>query len=426
MKMKKVLAIVLVVAIAAALCIAFAACGDKGDSDQFTLGLITLHDSNSTYDKNFIDAANDAAKELGFKVIIKSGIPEGNECYEAAIDLIEQGCDAIFADSFGHEEFILKAAKEYPNIQFAHATGTMAHTEKLANFHNAFAAIYEGRYLAGIAAGMKLNEMITAGTITAEQAVMGYVGAYPYAEVKSGYTSFYLGAKSVCPSVTMKVAFTNSWYSANREKEAANSLMASGCVLMSQHADSMGAPAACELANVPDVTYNLSTKSDCPNTYLAGSKINWRIYFKHMYEAITTNDESFKTEYDWTGTIQNGAVEFIALGNHPAEGTQAAIDAATAAFKAGTLKVFDTASFTVTRIDTGVWATSKNLNATVDENGKLVQYKADVDSDPAYTADTDVVDANGIFQESKFRSAPYFDADIDGITIVGTFDQIAE
>lgn len=425
MKMKKVLAIVLVVAIAAALCIAFAACGKKDDGDQFTLGLITLHDSNSTYDKNFIDAANDAANELGFKVIVKSGVPEGNECYEAAIDLIEQGCDAIFADSFGHEEFILKAAKEYPNIQFAHATGTMAHTEKLANFHNAFAAIYEGRYLAGIAAGMKLNEMISAGTITAEQAVMGYVGAYPYAEVKSGYTSFYLGAKSVCPTVTMKVAFTNSWYSANREKEAANSLIANGCVLMSQHADSMGAPAACEKGNIPDVTYNLSTISDCPNTYLAGSKINWRIYFKHMYEAIKNDEESFKTEYDWTGTIQNGAVEFIALGNHPATGTQAKIDEATAAFKAGTLKVFDTANFTVTRIDTGVWATSKNLNATVDENGKLTQYKADVNSDPAYTADTNVVE-NGVFQESKFRSAPYFDVDIDGISIVGTFDTIAE
>lgn len=424
MKMKKVLAIVLMLAIAATLCVTLAACNDK-DDDQFTLGLITLHDSNSTYDKNFIDAANDAAKELGFKVIVKSGVPEGNECYEAAIDLIEQGCDAIFADSFGHEEFILKAAKEYPNVQFAHATGTMAHTEKLANFHNAFASIYEGRYLAGIAAGMKLNEMISAGTISAAQAVIGYVGAYPYAEVKSGYTAFYLGAKSVCETATMKVAFTNSWYSANREKEAANSLISNGCVLMSQHADSMGAPAACEKANVPDVTYNLSTISDCPNTYLAGSKINWRIYFKHMYEAITQNDESFKTEYDWTGTIQNGAVEFIALGNHPADGTQAAIDAATAAFKAGTLKVFDTTKFTVTIVDTGDWATSHNLNATVDENGKLVQYKADVNSDPNYTADTDVV-ADGIFLESYYRSAPYFDADIDGISITGTFDKIAE
>lgn len=424
MKMKKVLAIVLVVAIAAALCIAFAACG-KNDKDGFTLGLITLHDSNSTYDKNFIDAANDAAKELGFKVIVKSGVPEGNECYEAAIDLIEQGCDAIFADSFGHEEFILKAAKEYKNIQFAHATGTMAHTEKLANFHNAFASIYEGRYLAGVAAGMKLNEMITSGTITAEQAVMGYVGAYPYAEVKSGYTSFYLGAKSVCPTVTMKVAFTNSWYSANREKEAANALIQDGAVLMSQHADSMGAPAACEKAGIPDVTYNLSTVTDCPETYLAGSKINWRIYFKHMYEAITKNDESFKTEYDWTGTLENGAVEFIALGNHAAAGTQAKLDEVTAAFKAGTLKVFDTAKFTVTRVDTGVWATSKNLNATVGENGKLTQYRADVNSDANFTADTDVV-VDGIFMESYYRSAPYFDVDIDGISIVGTFDTIAE
>ena len=222
-------------------------------------GFICLHDENSTYDLNFINAAKEACEKMGIEYVIKTNIPEGQECYEAACELADAGCNFIFADSFGHEDYMIEAAKEYPDVQFCHATGTKAHTENVANFHNAFASIYEGRYLAGIVAGMKLNEMIDAGEITAEEAKMGYIGAYTYAEVISGYTSFYLGAKSVCPSVTMEVTFTGSWYDETAEKEGANTLINDGCVLISQHADSMGAPTACETAGVPNVSYNGST-----------------------------------------------------------------------------------------------------------------------------------------------------------------------
>ena len=230
--------------------------------DQIKVGFIFLHDENSTYDLNFINAAKAACEALGLtedQYVLRTNVPEGQECYDAAAELADDGCNIVFADSFGHEDFMIQAAREFPEVQFCHATGTKAHTEGLDNYHNAFASIYEGRYLAGIAAGMKLNEMIGAGKITADKAKMGYVGAFTYAEVISGYTSFYLGAKSVCPSVTMDVTFTGSWYDETAEKEAANKLIAEGCVLVSQHADSMGAPTACEEAGVPNVSYNGST-----------------------------------------------------------------------------------------------------------------------------------------------------------------------
>ena len=245
--MKKLFALVL----ALALCLtAFAA---TAEVEGVKLGVILLHDEDSTYDLNFINGVKEAVAALGLtedQVIMKRNIPESNDCYEAALDLADEGCNIIFANSFGHETFLLQAAKECPDVQFCHATGTMAHTEGVANFHNAFAAIYEGRYLAGIAAGLKLNEIKAAGNLKGEVPMMGYVGAFTYAEVISGYTSFYLGAKSVCPDVIMKVQFTGSWYDEKEEKSAAESLIAAGCDLISQHADSMGAPTACENANI--------------------------------------------------------------------------------------------------------------------------------------------------------------------------------
>ena len=178
---------------------------------DFKVGFIMLHDENSTYDLNFINGAKEAAEALGVEYVIKTNVPEGQECYDAAADLADAGCNIVFADSFGHEDYMIQAAKEFPDVQFCHSTGTKAHTENLANYHNAFASIYEGRYLAGIVAGMKLNEMIEAGQFTADEAKIGYVGAFTYAEVISGYTSFFLGARSVCPTATMEVTFTGSW-----------------------------------------------------------------------------------------------------------------------------------------------------------------------------------------------------------------------
>ena len=394
--MKKFLALLLALVMALSLF----ACGkkdDDADKAKVKVGFITLHDENSTYDKNFINGAKEAIKNLGLTdadYILKTNIPEGQECYETACDLAEQGCNIIFADSFGHEGFMIDAAKKYPNVQFCHSTGTRAHTEGLENYHNAFASIYEGRFLAGIAAGLKLNEMIDAGQFTKEEAKMGYVGAFTYAEVISGYTSFYLGAKSVCPTVTMDVTFTGSWYDEALEKEGAQKLIAGGCKLISQHADSFGAPTACENAKVPNVSYNGSTKSAGPNTYIISSRINWAPYYEYAIKAVMDGTE-IKT--DWTGDLSTGSVVLEEINDAvAAKGTAEAIADAKAKLEKGEIHVFDCANFTV-------------------KGEHLTSYKADVDTDAAYTADTEVI-KDGYFAESEFRSAPYFDLAIDGIT----------
>ena len=389
--MKKIIALLLVVMTVFGL----AACGNTNNEETtLKVGFIFLHDENSTYDKNFIDAAKIACENMNVEMFQKTQIPESNACYDAAIELIEtDGCTIIFADSFGHESFLMKAAEEHPEVQFCHATGTQAHTAGLANFHNAFAHIYEGRYLAGVVAGLKLKEMMDADSTIVPK--MGYVGAFTFAEVISGYTSFYLGAKSIVPEVTMDVKFTGSWYDEAKEKQAAQSLIDNGCVLISQHADSMGAPTACESAGVPNVSYNGSTAAACPNTFLVSSRINWVPYFEYM---ITQVKNGAAIDTDWAGDLENGSVALTELGTAVAAGTAEKLAEVKAKLIAGEINVFDTANFT-------------------SHGAKLGSYIADVDTDAAYTPDTEVI-ANGIFQESKFRSGPYFDIEIDGITLL--------
>ncbi len=408
-KMKSIIALVLCLVMAMSL----AACGNSGETassdasgeaeavatSDLKVGFICLHDENSTYDLNFINAAKEACEALGVEYEIKTNIGENNDCYEAACEFADEGCDIVFADSFGHEDYIIQAAKEYPEVQFCHATGTKAHTEGLDNYHNAFASIYEGRYLAGIVAGMKINEMIESGEITEDEAKMGYVGAYTYAEVISGYTSFYLGAKSVCPSVTMEVTFTGSWYDETAEKEGANTLINDGCVLISQHADSMGAPTACESAGVPNVSYNGSTASACPETFLVSSRIDWVPYYEYIIGCVM-NGEAI--DADWVGTLETGSVVLTDLGENVAEGTEEALAEAEAALMDGSLHVFDITTFTV-------------------GGEELSSYMADVDTDENYEGDHEVI-VDGYFSESGegFRSAPYFDVQIDGITLLDT------
>ena len=419
--MKKILSLALVLVMVLGL----AACGSNGSTASTTaaatdaaaettaaaeneapaaasnikVGFIFLHDENSTYDLNVMNAARQAIADLGLtedQYLFRTNIPEGQECYNAAAELADAGCNIIFADSFGHEDYIIQAAQEFPDVQFCHATGTKAHTQGLANHHNAFAAIYQGRYMAGVAAGMKLNQMIEDGAITADQAKMGYVGAYTYAEVVSGYTSFFLGARSVCPSVTMDVTFTGSWYDETAEKEGANKLIQNGCVLISQHADSMGAPTACETAGVPNVSYNGSTIAACPNTFLVSSRIDWTPYYEMAIKAVMNGEE---IPADWTGTLQTGSVVLTELNDAvAASGTAEKLEEVKAALEDGSLQVFDINSFTV--------------------NGEKVEsFMADVDTDADYTPDTEVIE-NGAFQESTKRSAPYFTLQIDGINLL--------
>jgi len=395
--MKKIIALLLVLAMVFAL----AACGDgktneapKNETAKFKAGFIFLHDENSTYDLNFLNATKEACAALGVEYVIKVNIPESEACYDAAAELVEEGCTYIFADSFGHEPYMLQAAKEFPNVQFCHATGTQAHTAGVANYHNAFASIYEGRFLGGVAAGMKLNEMIEAGKFTAEEAKVGYIGAFPYAEVISGMTSFYLGVRYVCPTATMDVTFTNSWYDPTLEQEGAVKLINNDCKLISLHADSMGAPTECQNNGVPFVFYNGSAKDACPDTYIVASYINWAPYMTYSMKAAM-NGEPIAA--DWIGTLENGGVALKELNEAvAAEGTAAKLEEVKTALLNGTLKVFDTATFTV--------------------DGKtLDSYTADVDDMGDFVPETEAI-KDGYFHESEYRSAPYFDMFIDGIT----------
>lgn len=400
--LRKVLAVLMAITL---IVTCFAACGGKEDPKPAGIkaALICLHGDSSTYDKNFIDAFKAACANKGLTAddyTIVTDIPEGTACYDQAADLAET-YDLIFADSFGHEPHMIKAAKEFPEVEFCHATGTQAHTANLANFHNAFASIYEGRYLAGVAAGMKLVELYgdAEGKVSDENAKIGYVGAFPYAEVISGYTSFYLGVKSVVANVTMEVRYTNSWYDETAEKTTALALIDNGCKLISQHADSWGAPTACEERNIPNVSYNGSTGDKCPNTFIIASRINWTPYFEYIIDCVM-NDKAIDT--DWTGTIATGSVEITALGTAAAAGTQEKLNEVMAGLKDGTIKVFDCSTFTV-------------------EGKTLTSFIADVDDAGDYVPETEVVEtANGItfVNESAKRSAPYFNIIIDGITAI--------
>ena len=368
-------------------------------ADEIKIGFICIGDENEGYTANHVAGLRAALTALGInesQVIFKWNIPETEKAYDAAVDLAEQGCDIIFANSFGHETYVFLAASEYPEIEFCHATGTQASSTGLTNTHNYFTAIYEARYVSGVVAGMKLNQMIADGKITAETAKIGYVGAFPFEEVKSGYTAFFLGARSVCPSVTMEVKFTNSWGDFALEQEAAKALIANGCVLISQHADTTGAPSACQESGVPCVGYNISMINAAPDAALVSSACNWGAFCTYALQNVINGTEF---PADWCYGYVDGAVFLTELNEKTvAPGTAEKVAEIENALKNGTLKVFDTATFTV--------------------GGETVTSAFALDTDGDFVPESYEAIIDGAFAESYYRSAPYFGLDIDGITMV--------
>ncbi len=367
--------------------------GGSKDSGAFKVGVIYVGDANEGYTEAHMKGVAEMKKALGLtdaQVIEKANIPEDETCYDAAVDLASQGCKLIIGTSFGHEDYIIQAAKEYPNIQFCHATGFQAASSKLPNMHNFFTAVYESRYVGGVVAGLKLNEMIASGKITAANAKIGYVGAYPYAEVVSGYTSFFLGVRSVCPSATMEVRYTNSWADMTLEKETAEALIASGCVLISQHADTTGAATSCEAHKVPLVGYNVDMTSVAPNAALTSAAMNWGMYYTY---AAQNAKAGTPIATDWSKGYAAGAVLVTPLNDKIiAAGTKAKVAEVEAALKAEKLKVFDTSKFTVG---------GKKIEDLISTNKDFAKYAAFV--------------KDGYFHESEVISAPAFDLRIDGI-----------
>jgi basic membrane protein A len=367
---------------------------DTATAVDVKVGAIYVGDENEGYTAAHMAGIDEMMSTLGLsedQVIEKTNIGEDESCYDAAVDLAEQGCTIIFANSFGHEDYMIQAAAEFPEVQFCHATGYQAASSGLANMHNYFTAVYESRYVSGVVAGLKLNEMIANGDITADEASMGYVGAYPYAEVVSGYTSFYLGAKSICPTVTMEVQYTNSWADMTAESEVATQLIANGAKLISQHADTTGAPTACETAGVPIVGYNVDMTSVAPNTALTSATINWGPYYTYATKSVV---DGTVIDTDWCQGFVDSAVGISTLNDAAvAEGTADKVAEVEATLKDGSFHVFDTTTFTV--------------------GGSTIEDLISSDADYAKYAD---YVSDGYFHESEIISAPGFDLRIDGIT----------
>ena len=401
--MKKLLSILLAAAMLVSLALACVSCGGSSVSADFKIGAILIGDENEGYTYAHINGIRTAAKELGMtddQIIWKYTVPEDEKCYDAAIDLVEQGCSVIFSNSYGHQSHMKQAAQECPDVTFVAMTGDQAATSGLANYKNAFTGVYQSRYVAGVVAGMKLAELVADGKLTdanydGENIKLGYVGAYPYAEVVSGYTAYYLGVKSIVENVTMQVTYTNSWFDITAEGTVAEALAADGCVIISQHADSTGAPAAVQaLQNngqvIYCVGYNVDMLSVAPNAALTSPTNTWAVYYKY---AIETAANGGTIDTNWAKGYEADAVGITALGSACAAGTQEKVDEVVKGLKDGSIKVFDTSKFTV-------------------GGATLTEYLADVDGD--FAPDTNAI-WDGYFHESEMRSAPYFDIRIDGI-----------
>ena len=403
--MKKTLSVLIVLLFVSAIAFAggsteTATATSAADTNTVKVGLLCIGDENDQgYTYNFIRGRDEATELLaadGITVdwVTKFNVREDSSCVDANIEATEEGCQIIINNSYGFEPYMLEVVDSYPDIEFISCTNCASALDDRANTHNAFADIYEGRYVAGVVAGMKLQQMIDEGRITPEQAVIGYVGAYSFAEVISGFTSYYLGAKSVCPSVTMLVSFVGSWSDATAESDAALALADRGCVMISQHSDNTTPATAAQSKGVFHTGYNNDMSGIAPNASLISTRIDWGIYF---YEAIKAYVEGREIPQDWCKGMADGAVVMTALNEAiAAPGTKEKMEETIAAISAGEIEVFDTSTFTVA--------------------GEPLTHAFALDLDGDFTAETEEAVYDGAFHESEFQSAPYFTAQIDGIT----------
>ena len=429
--MKKLLGIVL----SAAMLLSMAACGSTAVSSaaadstadaatatdaaasDLKVGVITIGDETEGYTAAHINGIKAAAQKLGMsdsQIVWKYKVPEGAECSDAAEDLVGQGCNLVVSNSYGHQTYIVEEAEKYPDVTFVSMTGDFAALTGLDNFKNAFTNVYESRYVAGVVAGMKLQELVESGTLTPEtqpnsftadgKVKIGYVGAYNYAEVVSGYTAFFLGVQSVYPNVAMEVMYTNSWFDIDKEGAAAEALIANGSVIIGQHADSTGAPAAVQkLQDAGTICYSIGYNIDmlptAPTAALTSATNVWSVFYKELFEAAMNGEEIAS---DWAKGYDDGAVAVTKFGPSCAAGTAEKVAEVEAALRDGSLKVFDTATFTVN----GETVTSAPCDMTIMDwaTGTV-----------AYQGETYEGIVDGAFEESTFRSAPYFTLRIDGI-----------
>ena len=407
--MKKLVSVLL----AAAMIFGLVACSGGGSSSQADpdapkIGIILVGDENEGYTYAHMEGIQNAAKKLGIadsQLLWKYNIGEDEACHDAAVDLVENGATIVFSNSYGHQTFMQQAATEYPDITFIADTGDTAAVSGLPNLKNAFTSVYESRYVSGVVAGLKIKQLADEGALVDANfdengnVKVGYVGAFPYAEVVSGYTAFYLGIKSVYPNVVMYVEYTNSWFNVNAEATVGDNLMSMGCVLIGQHADSTGAPSQLQ-KNMEEnkygftaysVGYNVSMLDVAPDVALTSASNVWEVFYEYAFSQWLKG-EDIKT--DWTGGYNDGAVAITELGKSVAPGTREAVDETIAKIKSGEIHVFDASTFTI-------------------DGATPTSILGDVDAD--FVPETECL-IDGYFHESEFRSAPYFSARIDGIT----------
>ncbi len=348
-----------IITISSALLVILAAFGlhllTQDDSEQrnITVGYVYVGDTSTAYTGNFVKAQKAVEKKYGSRVrtIARFNVTEGSE--DGILEeLVEAGCDIIFTTSYGFGEKAKRWAEKYPKVQFCQSTCSNANEEpKLSNYHTYMGAIYQGRYISGVAAGMKLKQLIDEKTITADEAKVGYVGAYPYAEVISGYTAFFLGVRSIVPEAEMTVKYTNTWGSYALEKKYATQLINEGCVIISQHSDTTGPAVACEEVKgkhvVYHVGYNQSMADVAPTTYLTGCRINWEPYISAAVEAVLSekdiessldanvngNDAGAGFDQNWVQMLEVN--ELIA-----APGTKEKVEKLIGSFKKNEINVF--------------------------------------------------------------------------------------
>lgn len=418
MRLKKTLCLIL----ALAMTLMMVACGDgnanAGDAGNIKIGVILVGDETEGYTAAHMEGIKTAAASLGIKddqIIWKYKVEENSTCYDAAVDLVGQGCNMVISNSYGHQTFMVQAAEEYPDVTFVSMTGDFAAISGLDNFKNAFTKVYESRYVSGVVAGMKLKELLDNGTLSAQtqpnsfdangNVKIGYVGAFAYAEVVSGYTAFFLGVQSVVPNTVMEVMYTNSWFDIDKEGAAAEALVANGAVIIGQHADSTGAPAAVQklLDNGTicySIGYNIDMLATAPTAALTSATNTWSVFYKHAFETVMKGE---KLEADWAGGYAQDAVAITKLGESCAAGTAEKVAEIEGALKAGTLHVFDTNTFTVS----GEKVTSAPCDMSFMDWSTMTAI---------YQGETVEAIKDGYFAESEFRSAPYFSLRIDGIT----------
>ena len=394
--MKKLIALVLAAMLCMTACIALAA--------DLKIGAVMLGDETEGYTLAHMEGIKQAAAELGLSdsIVWKYKVPEDQTCYDSALDLVGQGCNLIISNSYGHQSYMALAAEEYPDVTFVAMTGDFAALSGLDNFKNAFTKVYQSRYVSGVVAGMKIAEMLGDGTLSAEKqpnsfdadgnVKIGYVGAYNYAEVISGYTAFFLGVRSIVPNVTMEVMYTNSWFDIDKEGAAAEALVAKGCVIIGQHADSTGAPSAVQAAfekgNVAySIGYNVDMLSVAPDAALTSATNNWGVFYKYAFSTMLKGE---KLATNWAEGFNSDAVAITELGKSCAAGTAEKVAEVEKQLRDGTLHVFDTSKFTV-------------------GGEHLDSY------DKSYGFEGHELISDGYFHESELRSAPAFDIRIDGI-----------